>query len=148
MYHFELKPFRKNTWNSHSEWDKELEKFFDTFTKTDYIAPAVEVFDEEQNYCISMDVPGLKKEDLEIEMKDNQLHISGERKSTRVADKDKVLRTERRYGKFSRVFNLPKNINSDKIEARFENGVLDIILPKEEKSEGKKILISDTVLKN
>lgn len=147
MYHFELKPFRNNTWNSHSEWDKELEKFFDAFTKTDYLAPAVEVFDEEQNYCISLDVPGIKKEDLEIEIKENQLHINGERKSNR-GGKDNVLKSERRYGKFSRVFNLPKNINSDKIQARFENGILDIILPKEEKTEGKKILISDTILKN
>ncbi len=148
MYHFELKPFRRQSWNSHTEWDKDLEKFFDTFSKTDYFAPVYELSDEENSYCLSMDIPGLKKEDLEIEVKDTQLIISGERKNEKKTEKDNILKTERRYGKFSRVFNLPKNINTDKIEARFENGVLDIVIPKEEKSQGKKILISDAAMES
>jgi HSP20 family protein len=143
MYHFELKPPRRNNvWNAHSQWEKEIEKFFDVFSKSDYIAPPCEVLDGEKIYTISLDVPGLRKDDLDIEVKDNHLHISGERKSS-VDEKDNVLRSERRYGKFSRVFNLPQNINTDAIEARFENGVLEIALPKEEKSQSKKIAISD-----
>lgn len=142
MYQFELKPFRRNSWNSHAEWDKELERFFDVFSKNDTYAPACEILDEEKSYSISLDIPGLRKEDLDIEVKDNHLHISGERKVEK-ATKENVLRTERRYGKFARVFSLPKNVNPDAIEAKFENGVLEIVLPKEEKSTSKKIIISD-----
>ena len=144
MYHFELKPFRKNTWNSHAEWDKELEKFFDVFSKTDYFAPPCEILDEEKFYSIGLDIPGLLKEDLEIEVKENHLHISGERKVVRQGNGDNILRSERRYGKFSRVFSLPQNVNPEGIEARFENGVLEVIIPKEQKSQSKKIVISDS----
>lgn len=142
MYHFELKPFRKNSWNSHSEWDKELEKFFDVFSKTDYFAPACEITDAEKSYMISMDIPGLSKEDLEIEIKDDHLYVKGERKAQARGEKENILKSERRYGKFSRAFTLPQNVNADSIEARFENGVLEIVLPKQEKSVAKKVVIA------
>lgn len=144
MYHFELKPSRKTQWNPATQWEKELEKFFDVFSNNEYqFAPACEIIDEEKSYSISLDVPGLRKEDIDIEVKDNHLHISGERKSQPKTDKNSVLRTERRYGKFSRVFSLPQNVNSEAIMARFDNGVLELTLPKEEKSQTKKIQISD-----
>ncbi len=139
MYHFELKPFGQ--WNPASEWEKEVDRLFGKRSET-YV-PAVEVTDEEKAFFISMDIPGLRKEDLEIEVKDNQLIISGERKFTQTSEKNNILRSEKRYGKFSRVFTLPKNVNADAIEARFENGVLEIALPKEEKAQSKKIVISD-----
>jgi len=144
MTHFELYPFKRNRlWNAHSEWDKELEKFFDVFSKSDYYAPACEILDEEKNFTISLDIPGLRKDEIEIEVKDNHLHVTGERKAQEGQTRENVLRSERRYGKFSRVFSLPQNVNAEAIEARFENGVLDIRLPKEEKSQTKKIAITD-----
>lgn len=136
MYQFEMKPFRT------SQWDREVEKIFDAFTKTNTFTPACEILDEEKHFCISMDIPGLSKEEIDIEVKDNQLHVSGERKTEERNEKTNVLRTEKRYGKFSRVFNLPQNINSEAIQARFENGVLEIALPKEEKAQTRKISIS------
>ena len=141
MYQFQLKPFRNNSWVSHGDWDKDLEQFFEAFSKNSQFSPACEVTNEDKHYSISLDIPGLKKEDLEIEVKDNELHISGERKPR--MGPENVLRNERRYGKFSRVFNLPKDTDAGRIEARFENGVLDILLPKEEKASSKKIIISD-----
>ncbi len=143
MYHFELKPSRKNNVLNSTSWEKEFDKLFDVFNKSDYYAPACEILDEEKSYSISLDVPGLKKEDIDLEVKDNRLVVSGERKFEGKTEKDNVLRSERRYGKFSRVFSLPQNVNTDAIEARFENGVLAINLPKEEKSQAKKITISD-----
>lgn len=141
MYHFELKPSsRRAQWPT---WEKELERFFDVFSNNEtQFAPACEIHDEEKMYSISLDIPGLSQEDIEIEVKDNHLHITGERKFTKKTEKNNVLRSEKRYGKFSRVFSLPQNINSDAIEASFENGVLEITLPKEEKSQTKKIQIS------
>lgn len=144
MYHFELKPSRKTQWSPAKEWEKELEKFFDVFSNNEYsYAPACEILDEEKSYAISLDVPGLSKEDIDIEVKDNHLHISGERKYEEKMNKDNILRSERRYGKFSRVFSLPQNVNPEGIEAAFENGVLHVTLPKEEKSQSRKIQISD-----
>lgn len=138
MYHFELKPTRRA-----QSWNNEMEKFFDVFSKNDYFAPACEILDEEKFFSIGLDIPGLRKEDLDIEVKDNHLHISGERKYEEKTEKNNVLRTERKYGKFSRVFSLPQNVNAEGIEARFEHGVLDIVIPKEQKSQSKKIAITD-----
>lgn len=138
MYHFELRPDRK------PHWEKELEKFFDVFSKEDNFAPSCEILDLEKSYQVSLDIPGISRDEIDIEVKDNHLHISGQRKFHGKTDKDYILRSERRYGKFSRVFSLPKNVNPDHIEAHFENGVLDITLPKEEKSQSRKIKISDS----
>lgn len=141
MYHFELKPSRK------PQWENEIEKIFNVFSRNDYFAPVCEIMDEEKSYSLSLDIPGMKEQDLDIEIKDNHLHISGERKFEERTDKNNVLRSERRYGKFERVFSLPQNVNTELIQARFENGVLDITLPKEEKSQTKKIAIGSQ-LKN
>ena len=136
MHHFELRPNRKN------QWEKEFEKLFDVFSKEDYFAPTCEIQDEEKSYKVSLDIPGVTRDQIDIEVKDNHLVISGERKYSGDTPKDYVLRSERRYGKFSRVFSLPQNVASDKIEARFENGVLDLTLPKEEKSQTRKIIVN------
>lgn len=137
MYQFELRPNR-----THNQWEREFEKLFDVFSKEDLFAPPCEIMDEEKSYSISLDIPGANQEDINIEVKDNHLYVSGERKYLGKAKQDYTLRSERRYGKFSRVFSLPQNVNPDAIEARFENGVLDLTLPKEEKSQTRKISIS------
>lgn len=141
MYQFELRPFRKN-WNPALEWEKEVEKMFDGFKTQHAFTPACEIIDEEKSYFISLDIPGLKKEDLDIEVKDNHLYISGERKAPERSEKENLIRSERRYGKLSRVFTVPQNVNADAIMASFEDGVLEITLPKEEKTHSKKITIS------
>lgn len=143
MYHFELKPFAKTNWSSAQEWEKEVEKIFDVFHKGETFAPFCDITEEEKSFRLCLDVPGISKNDLDIEVKDKTLVISGERKKEVQAETSSLLRSERKYGKFSRSFNLPQNVNSELIEARFENGVLEITLPKEEKSRPKKIQITD-----
>jgi HSP20 family protein len=133
MYHFELK-------NPSLKWEKELEKFFDVFSNNEHsFAPACEIIDEEKFYSISLDVPGMREDEIDIEVKDNHLHVSGERKT----EKNNVLRSEKRYGKFSRMFSLPQNVNFEEISAHFRSGVLELTLPKEEKSQTRKIQISN-----
>lgn len=139
MYHFELKPYRKS-WNPFQDWEKEVEKMF--YSDNSFV-PACEIFEGDKAFGITLDVPGMKKEDLNLEVKDNQLYITGERSDGTKSEKGTILKSERRYGKFSRVFTLPQNVNSDSIQARFENGVLELIIPKEEKTQPKKIQISD-----
>ncbi len=120
-------------------WEREFDHLFN-FAKDEQWAPAVEISEEEKFFSVSVDVPGVKQEDIELEVKDNRLFVSGERKTH--TDKEKVLRSERRYGKFSRIFTLPQDVNTDAIEARFEEGVLTVTVPKVEKAQPKKITIT------
>lgn len=121
-------------------WDREFEHLFNFAKDDQQWAPAVEISEEDKFFFVSVDVPGVKKEDIELEVKDNRLFVSGERKAS--ADKEKVLRSERRYGKFSRIFTLPQDVDTDAIEARFEEGVLTVTVPKVEKAQPKKITIT------
>ena len=84
----------------------------------------------------------IKKEDIKIEVQGNTLLNSGERQSeSKDANAEAAIRRERLYGKFERTFELPKSINAEKIEAHYENGVLNIILPKAEASKSRTIQI-------
>lgn len=145
MYNLELRPNRRHFWNNSSLFEKEMDRFFETFAHKgeEIYAPVCEITEQEKAFAISVDVPGMKKEDIDIEVKDNHLYITGERKYESKSEKDNVVRSEKRYGKFSRVFTLPQNVNADGIVAAFENGVLEVTLPKEEKAQSKKINISD-----
>jgi HSP20 family protein len=140
MYQFDLRPMR--SWSP--LFEKEIEKIFEGPSRASTYAPACDIVETEKHFLLGLDVPGLKQEEIGIEVKDNLLHISGERKAFERTESDTVVRTERRFGKFSRVFTLPQNVNQDAIEAHFENGVLNVILPKEEKAQVKKISIGTT----
>lgn len=102
-------------------------------------APSCDISETEEHFMLSFDVPGVKKEDIQIELKGNSLVISGERRRE-VKDKT-TLRHEKYYGKFERTFELPNSINAEKIEAHFENGVLNVALPKAEAEKGRTIQI-------
>ncbi len=105
--------------------------------------PTVNSRETEDAYFIEIDLPGVKKEDIEIDVKDNVLTVSGERKVKEEMKEENYYKIESRYGKFTRSFTLPKNVNVDKISANSENGVLEIKIPKleEVKKEPKKIAI-------
>ena len=83
------------------------------------------------HYLLTLDVPGVKKEEIKIELRGNKLLISGQRQpEVRNQDRSMAIRTERAHGKFERSFTLPSTVTADKIEAHFDNGVLNIIVPK------------------
>lgn len=101
--------------------------------------PSCDINESEDHVMLSFDVPGVKKEDIHIEVKGNSLIISGERRNER--NNKTTIRHEKYYGKFERSFELPNSINAEKIEAHFENGVLNIALPKAEAEKGRTIQI-------
>ena len=104
--------------------------------------PAVNTREDENNYYIEVDLPGIKKEDVEISLKDNVLTISGERKFKNEVKEEDYYKIESAFGKFSRSFTLPENADIENIEAKAENGVLEIIIPKvKEDKKAKKIAI-------
>jgi len=116
----------------------DLNHFFGT---RDTTVAACEIVDSVGALTLALDVPGFRKEDIELEIKERHLHVSGTR-STRTRDeKDKVLRQERRFGKFHRAFALPDGIDEQGITAKFSDGVLDITIPKTE-VVSRKILVN------
>lgn len=101
-------------------------------------APAVNEKEDEKAYYVEVDLPGVKKEDINVEVKDNVLTISGERKFKK-EEKDKgYVRTESFFGRFERRFTLPSDADAEKIDAKVEDGVLYITIPKIEEKEGTK----------
>lgn len=124
MLQFQLRPAR-----GPQAWTHEVEKMLENF-HTDYHHAASEIVESPAAFIIALDVPGFKKEDIQIEVKDRQLVITGERKAPERGEHDKTLRQERRFGKFSRTFSLPEGIAEEKAEAKFTDGVLEVFLPR------------------
>ncbi len=112
-----------------------------TSQETGQWAPVVDIREVEDALLIQAELPGIDKKDISLEVKDGVLTISGERRYEKEVDEENVHRVERVYGKFSRSFSLPRNINADKVEATMENGVLNIRLPKHESAKPKAITI-------
>ncbi len=104
-------------------------------------SPDIDVIDEEKEYIIKADIPGIKPEDLDVRVEDGTLTIRGERK-VEEEDKDKnYYYVERSYGSFVRSFQLPAEVDAGKVEASYKNGVLELKCPKTEKSQARKIEI-------
>ncbi|BCD68756.1 Hsp20/alpha crystallin family protein [Nitratiruptor sp. YY09-18] len=104
--------------------------------------PAVNEKEDEKAYYVEVDLPGVKKEDINLEVKDNMLIVSGERKFKKEEEDKGYKRVESFFGKFERRFTLPADADTEKIEATVEDGVLKITIPKVEQKENvKKIAI-------
>ena len=103
--------------------------------------PLTDVTEDKDNYTISLDIPGVSKENVKISYNNGQLTVSGERKQEKEEKEKNFYRVERSYGKFYRAFNLPQEIKEDNIEAQFKDGQLNITVPKAEKVKPKEIEI-------
>ncbi len=104
---------------------------------------ACDITDTSHGYQLSFDVPGLKKDEISIEMNGNRLTVSGERKRKEERQEGKYFRSELTYGKFTRTFELPEGTNAEAVEASYEHGVLSLFVPKAEQTKAKKISIQD-----
>ncbi|MFO7769362.1 MAG: Hsp20/alpha crystallin family protein [bacterium] len=101
--------------------------------------PEVDVEERADSYLVSMDAPGMQREDLKVSMEGNTLRIRGERKQLREEGDEDYRLNERRYGIFERSFTLPRSVDSGKIHARYRNGVLEITVPKAEEAKSREI---------
>ena len=102
--------------------------------------PAVNITEQKDEYLVSLAAPGLKKEDFKIDVDGNMLTISSEKEEKKEGKEASYTRKEYNYSSFERSFTLPNEVNKDKIEARYEDGLLKLVLPKKE--EAKKMVIS------
>lgn len=124
-----------------------FDNFFNSFFDESKIAernwsPSTDVVEDENNYELHFELPGLNKEDVSIKVEKNVLFVSGERKNESEEKTKNYHRIERSYGKFSRSFKLPENTKQDDINAEFKNGVLTVTVPKAEEEKPKAIDIS------
>ena len=104
--------------------------------------PAVDIFETDKAVVLEVELPGVTKEDVTVEVKENILTIKGERKGEIEDRKDTFYRRERAYGLFRRAFNLHYVVNPEKIKARFNDGVLRIEVPKPEEEKPKQVTVN------
>jgi len=111
------------------------------FNMDDNFYPRIDITEDENNITVIAEIPGVKKDEIKITLQDNILTIEGEKKKE-IEEKEKnYYRSERMYGSFKRCFTLPAEVDSDKVEAKFENGMLNIALKKiEQHKKDEKVI--------
>ncbi len=124
-------------------FDRMLEDLFSMDTRlsepVSSLIPLMNIEETKDAYKVSVELPGIEKDDIDIQIKDNILTISGEKKEETKSEEGTFYRRERRYGKFSRSISLPGDVKVDNIDAEYKNGVLTLTLPKAEEAKPKKI---------
>lgn len=128
---------------------REMNRMFDTFFRDvdDEVSgepawyPSLDVKETADRVEVSAELPGMRKEDIKVSIRDNVLHLTGEKKREEEEKDANFHRVERVYGMFSRAVTLPAHVEVDKVEAYFKDGVLRLILPKAEQEKPKQIEI-------
>jgi len=132
---------------------REMDHFFDDFVPMRWSrenggknlgswTPSADITEDEKEYLIRLDIPGMEKNDIKVNFQDGRLTITGERKSEEKEEKKDYVRQERYFGSFYRSFTLPEKIKEEAIEATFKNGVLKLVVPKGEIKKAKPIKIN------
>jgi HSP20 family protein len=103
------------------------------------VFPVADVKEDEDKYTITLETPGIDKEDLKIKIKENSLMVEGEKKEENKEKGESYLRVERTYGRFRRAFSFASDLDEKKVNAEFKDGILTIVLPKSEKEKPKEI---------
>ncbi len=142
---------RTSPWSSLGAWTREFDHLFDemqsmisplrTGRDVNIVNADCDIQENESSYMLTMDLPGIAKDDIEITCSGDTITVNAERKNENLVKDAKVHRTERYYGQIKRVFRLPEGVEGDKIQANYENGVLYLSLPKAEVAKPKKIEI-------
>jgi HSP20 family protein len=104
--------------------------------------PAVDIYEDNDAFLVKLELPEIKKEDIKVNLNDNVLSISGERRFENEDKKDGYHRVERSYGQFYRSFTLPPNVNAETINAEYKDGILRLSLPKKEEAKPKEISVN------
>lgn len=126
-----------------SEYDmlpsKLFNDFFDNMNLVETNNLKCDIYEKDDVYHIEMDIPGFKKEEINVDFHKGNLTVTAEKKNEEKEEEKNYIRRERTYGKYVRSFYVGE-IDEDKIEAKFQDGILEIILPKKEASESKKLI--------
>jgi HSP20 family protein len=150
-----LMPWRPFT--EMARWEREMERMFEDFfgrrlrpfsderwwpeRSFGIPAPAVDLYEEKDEIVAKADLPGMTKDDIQVNLTDSLLTIKGEKKKEEEVKEKDYYRSERAYGTFTRSLALPTEVNAEKVRATFKNGVLEIHLPKTEEAKKKEIKV-------
>ena len=139
------KPYR-DFYNIHERFNRLLQNDFSKDMDSDNISasawsPLTDIYETEKDYVFKLEVPGLSREDIQIEFKQDTLIVTGERKEETEVKKEDYHRIERCCGNFTRSFHIPQNIDEKKIEATMKDGILELKVPKQEEAQTKAIPI-------
>ena len=108
---------------------------------TSRFAPAVDVYEDEHNVSLKIEVPGIDEKDIDVRIENNTLTVHGERKFEKEEKEENFRRVERSYGSFTRSFTLPNTVDVEKVAASYDKGVLKITLPKKAEAKPKQIKV-------
>ncbi|MFW7377669.1 MAG: Hsp20/alpha crystallin family protein [Oligoflexus sp.] len=135
--------FFKDFDNMFRDFDRRLDQGQDNVQSVVDWRPSYDLKETDKEYVLSMDLPGMKRDQINIELQGDRLLISGERKDERKEEENAQYLVQKTYGRFQNVFSLPEGLNRDQIEADYEDGVLYLVIPKSEETEAKKIRIGE-----
>jgi HSP20 family protein len=107
----------------------------------DVRAPTVDVYEEKDDIVVKAELPGMDKDNIEVNLTDHTLTIKGEKKKEEEVKEENYHRSERSYGSFLRTLELPKDVHADKVKASFKNGILEVRMPKTEEAKAKEIKV-------
>jgi len=105
--------------------------------------PALDLYEDKDNYVVKMELPGMNKEGIDISLHDGVLSVSGERKDEQKHEDAETYRSERFFGRFQRSITLPASVDGSKVNASYQEGILTITLPKAEEAKPKQITINE-----
>ena len=109
---------------------------------TSTFAPPVDVYEDEHNITLKIEVPGIDEKDIDVRIENNTLTVHGERKFEKEEKEENYRRVERQYGSFTRTFALPTTVDAEKVEANYEKGVLKVKLAKKAEAKPKQIKVN------
>jgi HSP20 family protein len=139
----ELASFPSDVFNVQREMNRMFDNFFRGADEPGLLTgswlPAVDVAEEENEYVVNVELPGVSKDDVKITLESNILTVRGEKKAEKETKDKNYHRMERSYGSFQRSFTLPTSVKNDKIDAVYRDGILSITLPKAEEAKPKQI---------
>jgi HSP20 family protein len=138
-------------------WERDMERMFDDFwgrrmrpwwperwsmpTVLEISPPAVDFFEEKDEIVVKAELPGMDKDEIEVNLTDHTLTIKGEKKKEEEVKEENYYKSERSYGSFMSTLELPTEVHSDKVKATFKNGVLEVRLPKTEQAKAKEVKV-------
>ena len=137
-----------------TRWETEMDRMMDEFfgrrmrpwwperwLRAEEITPAVDVYEEKDEIVVKAELPGMEKNDIEVNISDSELTLKGEKKKEEKIEEENYFRSERSYGAFVRSVDLPTDVQADKVKASFKNGILEVRLPKTEEAKTKEIKV-------
>jgi HSP20 family protein len=134
---------RRSPWVEMNRLQQEMESMFGGGGTQDLWAPAVDVEETPDHLVFRAELPGINRSDIDVELEDGVLTIQGEKKDEQKEQNVQGLLYERRWGRFSRRFTLPRAVDANAITATYSDGILTVRVPKAEEAKGRKIEVTD-----